>query len=217
MAWPQRALTLIACAVTPLIYGACASAGFPASPSGASEIAVLGDSLAVSPRQDIAFPAVLQSRLSSASGAWLVKSFSVNGSTTADGLTRLNAALADHPAIMIVELGANDGLQGINIATIRANLQEIITRSKTAGAHILLCGMETTPVHGFGYFGDFRNVFQTIARDNDIAITPFILGGVIGDPDLTIDLVHPNAAGARHIADTIWPSLDDLVRQSTGL
>ena len=189
----------------------CTSMG--PSPGGpATHIAVLGDSLAVSPRPDIAFPAVLQSRLSRESGTFAISSVSTNGATTADGLARLDDALAVQPSILILELGANDGLQGTDVGVIHQNLATIIARAQAAGAHVILCGMETTPLHGLGYFGDFANLFPALGREFGIAVTPFILGNVVGDPSLTTDLVHPNGKGAEKIADVIWPTLQDQVR-----
>lgn len=190
----------------------CASPGLaPGNP--ATRIVVLGDSLAVSPRVDLAFPAVLQNRLTHETGAFQVTSVSANGATTADGLARLDDALADHPSILVLELGANDGLQGVDIGVIHANLSTIISRTRGAGASVVLCGMETTPLHGLSYFGDFADLFPALGREFAIPVTPFILGGVVGDPGLTTDLVHPNGKGAEKIADVIWPTLQDQLRE----
>lgn len=203
--------SVVAIAIAASLAAPSCSKSNPAAPAGTAEIVVLGDSVAVSPRDDLAFPALLRNRLGA---AWQLKNVSTNGATTGDGLARIDGALGDHPKILVIELGANDGLQGTAISTIRANLQKLIDRSKSAGARVLLCGMETTPLHGLTYFSEFRDVFPSVAHENAIPVTPFILGGVIGDPDLTTDLVHPNAAGAQRIADTIWPSLDNLVKQA---
>jgi acyl-CoA thioesterase-1 len=197
-----------------LASAGCASTGTTPG-DAATRIVVLGDSLAVSPRADLAFPAVLQSRLSKEAGTFAITSVSANGATTAEGLARLDVALEDRPSILILELGANDGLEGVDVGVIRANLATIISRAKAAGADVLLCGMETTPLHGLSYFSQFRDLFQSLGREYGIAVTPFILGGVIGDPSLTVDLVHPNGKGAARIADTIWPTLKDEVRVRT--
>jgi acyl-CoA thioesterase-1 len=149
--------------------------------------------------------------LSRESGAFAMSNVSANGATSADGLARLDEALADHPSILILELGANDGLQGIDVGVIHANLATIIVRVQRAGATVVLCGMETTPLHGLGYFSEFRDLFPAIGREFGIRVTPFILGGVVGDPSLTVDLVHPNGKGAERIADTIWPTLQGVV------
>ena len=198
------------------IFGALASAGCApkntAPGDAATRIVVLGDSLAVSPRPDIAFPAVLQNRLSRESGRFAISSVSANGATTADGLARLDEALAVQPSILILELGANDGLEGTDVSVIHHNLATIITRAQAAGAHVILCGMETTPLHGLGYFGNFADLFPALGREFGIPVTPFILGGVVGDPSLTTDLVHPNGKGAEKIAGVIWPTLLDQVR-----
>jgi acyl-CoA thioesterase-1 len=198
-------------AVCGLAAAGCTSSGVTPG-DAATRIVVLGDSLAISPRADLAFPAVLQSRLSHEAGTFSITSVSANGATTADGLARLDDALADHPAILIVELGANDGLQGIDVGVIRTNLATIINRAKAAGADVVLCSMETTPFHGLGYFSEFRDLFPALGRQYGIDVTPFILGGVIGDPNLTVDLVHPNGKGAERVADAIWPTLQNHVR-----
>ena len=194
------------------LAGAGCASNNAAPGDAATRIVVLGDSLAVSPRADIAFPAVLQSRLSKEPGTFAITSVSSNGATTVDGLARLDEALADRASILILELGANDALQGIDVSAIHANLATIVTRAQAAGARAILCGMETTPFHGLGYFGDFRDLFPALGREFDIPVTPFILGGVVGDPDLTVDLVHPNGKGALRIADAIWPTLLRVVK-----
>jgi acyl-CoA thioesterase-1 len=186
-------------------------------PSGAaSRIVVLGDSLAVSPTQAEAFPAVLQARLDDSNAGLTVVNASRSGDTTADGISRVNTILALRPAILILELGANDGLQGVPIATIRRNLREIIIRAKASGARVLLCGMETPPLHGLPYSFEFHEIYPSLADDHDVALVPFLLTGVIGNPSMNLpDGIHPNAAGARRIADNIWVHLSPMVRALT--
>jgi acyl-CoA thioesterase I len=184
----------------------------PAEPTGT--IAVLGDSLAVSPTREANFPAVLQRRLATEGDPWRVLNFSRNGATTAEGVARLDEVLAEAPDILIVALGANDGVRGVPVETVRAQLDDIITRAMTRGIRVLLCGMEAPPLNGLRYSLAFRGVFPGLAREYDLPLVPFLLTGVVGRPDMNLeDWVHPNALGAERIADTVWVFLEPMVRR----
>jgi len=195
---------------------ACGSANTPTSPSPvARDIVVLGDSLAVSPSIAEGFPAVLQQRLNATHQGWIVRNQGVFGDTTADGLRRLDAALTPDTAILVLELGANDGLQGVALSAIENNLSTLVERTQSRGIRVLLCGMETPPLHGFSYSIDYHGIFPRVAARYRLPLVPFLLEGVVLNPDLNgADEVHPNAAGARRIADTVWPYLEPLVVQS---
>jgi len=196
---------------------ACGSGHTPTSPSPAArDIVVLGDSLAVSPSIVEGFPAVLQQRLNATHSGWTVRNQGVFGDTTADGLRRLDAVLTRDPAILVLELGANDGLQGVALSTIENNLSTIVERTQARGTRVLLCGMETPPLHGFTYSIDYHGIFPRVAARYRLPLVPFLLEGVVLNPDLNgADDIHPNAAGARRIADTVWPYLEPLVVQSS--
>jgi acyl-CoA thioesterase I len=211
----------LAAAVTGL---ACGSAVVPLSPSASDQraavtprgIVVLGDSLAVSPSRASGFPAVLQERLNATHPGWTVSNQSVSGDTTADGLRRLDPALTAGTAILVLELGANDGLRGVAIATIEQNLSTMIERAQARGIRVLLCGMETPPLNGFNYSLDYHRLFPRVAARHNVSLVPFLLDGVALNPDLNgDDEIHPNAAGARRIADNVWPYLEPLVTQAT--
>jgi acyl-CoA thioesterase I len=215
--------SLLAAAVTAL---ACGSAAVPLSPSASDQrvavtprgIVVLGDSLAVSPSRASGFPAVLQERLNATHPGWTVSNQSVGGDTTADGLRRLDPALTAGTAILVLELGANDGLRGIAIATIEQNLSTMIERAQARGIRVLLCGMETPPLNGFNYSLDYHRLFPRVAARHNVSLVPFLLDGVALNPDLNgDDEIHPNAAGARRIADNVWPYLEPLVTQATSV
>jgi acyl-CoA thioesterase-1 len=215
----KRRVSGAACLVAAVVAAACGSKS-PTTPSAGQDppriIVVLGDSLAVSPSRSDAFPAVLQSRLSATHPGWTVINQSVSGDTTADGLRRLDPALGAGAAILVLALGANDGLQGVPIATIENNLSTIVDRARGRGIRVLLCGMETPPFHGFRYSLDYHAIFPTVAARYAVPLVPFLLEGVALNPDLNgDDEIHPNAAGARRIADTVWPYLEPLVRQAT--
>jgi acyl-CoA thioesterase-1 len=205
----------VAIAVTSI---GCGSSSSPTAPGTTAPrvIAVLGDSLAVSPSVAEGFPAVLQQRLNATHPGWIVRNQGVFGDTTADGLRRLDAALTADTAILVLELGANDGLQGVALSTIENNLSTIVERAQARAIRVLLCGMETPPLHGFSYAIDYHAIFPRVAARYRVPLVPFLLEGVVLNPELNgADEVHPNAAGARRIADTVWPYLEPLVTQSS--
>ncbi|MGI8672279.1 MAG: arylesterase [Luteitalea sp.] len=183
----------------------------------ARTIAVLGDSLSVSPSRDESFPAVLQQRLDAQGLGWRVSSFGRNGDTTRDGLEQLDGVLAERPEILVLALGANDGLRGVPIDTIRRQLDTIITRAQQAGVRVLLCGMETLPFNGLRYSLAFHRIYPDLADAHDLPLVPFLLTGVVGRRELNrADWVHPNARGAQRIAVTIWPVLEPMVARTPG-
>jgi acyl-CoA thioesterase-1 len=182
-------------------------------PNPAGRIIVLGDSLAVSPSREDGFPAIVQKRLLEAELPWTVVNAGIRGDTTTGGLRRVEALLAQRPAILVLALGANDGLQGVDVLTISRNLDQMIRRAKAQDVRVLLCGMELPPVRGFGYARAFSGVFATLAEQHDVALVPFLLEGVALNREMNgQDFIHPNAQGANRIADNIWPHLEPLVR-----
>jgi len=175
---------------------------------------VLGDSLAVSPSRAEAFPADLERRLNAQQSGWTVSNAGISGDTTAGGLRRFDQAVPDGTRILILELGANDGLRGVDIMTMEQNLSTMIERAQSRGARVLLCGMETPPLHGWNYTVDFHQVFPHLSRKYNLPLVPFLLEGVVLNPDLNgDDEIHPNAAGAQRIADTVWPYLQPMAQQ----
>jgi acyl-CoA thioesterase I len=204
-----------------LVAVACGSSASPSAPTEAPaaarprQIVVLGDSLAVSPSRADSFPAVLQTRLQAMSTPWIVVNAGVGGDTTAGGLRRVNALLGDDVAILVVALGANDGLRGVPVETIEQNLAAIIERAQARQVRVLLCGMETPPLRGWEYTIAFHRLFPRLAAKYNVSLVPFLLAGVVLDPDMNgHDGIHPNAAGARRIADTIWPYLEPMLRET---
>ena len=174
------------------------------------KIVAFGDSLTSGHRlaRREAYPAVLESSLRAAGLPFEVVNFGVSGDTTSGALRRLDAALAEQPRILIVAFGANDGLRGVPVATVRSNLDQIVSTAKTRGVDVLLCGMEALPLYGFQYSLDFHSVFPSVAAKYNVPFVPFLLTGVLGNPDLmTRDNIHPNAAGARVMAATVFEYL----------
>ncbi len=200
-----------------LLTAGCGSSSAPATPtngppSAVRRLAVLGDSLAVFPAPDLSFPARLQARIEQEGLRWIVVNAGVSGDTTAGGLRREIQVLADDISLLVVELGANDGLRGVPVATISDNLLQIIAAAQQRRIRVLLCGMETPPTHGLDYTLAFHFVFPSVAAKTSVPLVPFLLDGIALDPAFTgSDGVHPNAAGAERIADTIWPYLRPLL------
>ena len=179
-------------------------------------IVALGDSLTagLGVAADETYPALLQARLRREGFAYRVVNAGVSGDTTAGGLRRVDWVLRAHPAIVIVALGANDGLRGQPVAAMRDNLVAIVTRLRAAGARVLLAGLRMPPNYGDAYTRQFADAFPHVARQTSVAFVPFLLEGVAGDPALNQpDGIHPNAAGQRVVADTVWHALRPLLQQ----
>ena len=175
-------------------------------------IVVLGDSLAVSPSPTESFPARLQSRIAAAALRWTVTNAGVSGDTTADGVQRADALLAADVGILVLELGANDGLRGLPTTTVDENLATVVTLAQRRNIRVLLCGMETPPTHGLDYSIAFHLVFPSVAQRFSLPLVPFLLNGVALDPELNgADGVHPNAAGAERVAETVWTYLRPML------
>ena len=199
------------------------SCSSPASPSRSisesgstpQHVVVLGDSLAVSPSTADNFPTVLQQRLAAGGYRLTVVNAGASGAITADGVRRLDSVLTDDSRILVLELGANDGLRGIPTETVEQNLASMIERAQARGIRVLLCGMETPPLHRLPFTVSFHRVFPSLASRYDVTLVPFLLAGVALNSDLNgPDGIHPNAAGARTIAETVWPYLERLIRQT---
>jgi acyl-CoA thioesterase-1 len=179
-------------------------------------LVVLGDSLTAGLGLDPAdaFPAVLQARLQRAGYDIEVVNAGVSGDTTAGGLRRLDWVLDEDVRILVVALGGNDGLRGLPVDEMRRNLDAIIRRARARGIAVVLAGMEAPPNLGEPYTSRFRETFRQLAREHRVAFVPFLLEGVAGDPALNqSDGIHPNAAGARRVADNLWGALEPLVRE----
>ncbi|HVH55239.1 MAG TPA: arylesterase [Vicinamibacterales bacterium] len=203
-------------AVLVLALAACGSAS-PTQPANSETpvVVALGDSLTAGPglRDEEAYPALLRQRIRAAGLPHEVVNAGVSGDTTADALARLDRVLVPRTAVLIVALGANDGLRGVPVADVTANLTAILERARDRNLHVLLCGMETPPTRGLQYSIDFHNVYPALADRFDVPLMPFLLTGVVGRPELNLaDGFHPNAAGMRIIAENLWPYLEPLLR-----
>jgi len=189
------------------------AAGNRRPPATPLKIVAFGDSLTSGhrlPRRE-AYPAQLEADLRAAGLPATVVNHGVSGDTSAGGVRRLEAALAEQPQILIVAFGANDGLRGVPVTQLRANLERIISTAQARGVSVLLCGMEALPLYGWQYTMDFHQLFPDVASKYNVPLVPFMLNGVLGSPDLmTSDGVHPNAAGAKMMADNIFPFVKEM-------
>ena len=188
------------------------AAATPRASASAGRIVVLGDSLAVSPSKAEGFPARLETRLRTSGVQWTVTNAGIKGDKTAGGLERFNASVPPDTRILILELGANDGLRGVEIATIEKNLSTMIERAQARNIKVLLCGMLTPPQFGWNYTVAFHGVFPRLAAKYKVPLVPFLLDGVALNASMNMpDGFHPNAAGAARIAETVWRYLEPLV------
>ena len=187
----------------------------PTAP-GPPVIVALGDSLTAGlgiPRED-AYPAVLQRKLRDAGIPFEVMNAGVSGDTSADGLRRVSWALEGDVRLLILALGANDGLRGLPPTQMKENLQSIIHRARQRAIPVLLVGMEAPPNFGEQYTAAFRQVFRDLARENKITLVPFLLESVAGVPDLNqADGIHPTSSGAARIADHLWPAVKTMIQK----
>jgi acyl-CoA thioesterase-1 len=181
-------------------------------------ILILGDSLTagygLDPAQ--AYPAVLEEKIRDTGLEWQVINAGVSGDTSAGGLRRIGWLLRRNVDILVLELGANDGLRGIQLDVTKGNLQQVIDRTRKAhpGVEIVIVGMMVPPNLGPDYSTQFRELFVELAEENQVELVPFLLEGVAGRPELNLpDGIHPTAEGHRIIADTVWKTLLPLLRE----
>ena len=196
---------------------ASAPAPGPATrPATAAEprIVFLGDSLTAGlglPKSQ-AFPSVIDEKLQAEGIVAEVVNAGISGDTAAGGRRRLNWALEGDVRVLVLALGANDGLRGNSVRAMKADLQAIIRAAKARGITVLLLGMEAPPNFGPEYTREFRQAFRDVADEEDVAFVPFFLDGVAGVPALNqSDGLHPNAEGSERVADLVWDALEPIV------
>ena len=178
-------------------------------------ILVLGDSISAAYGMSLeqGWVNMLASQLAEASPPAAVINASISGETTAGGLRRLPQLLEQHqPTLVIIELGANDGLRGYPLAGLRANLNKLVAMSQQAGARVILAPMEIPPNYGARYTAGFRESFVEVAGDTDSALAPFLLDGVATDPALMQDDgLHPNPAAQAKLLQNILPTIQAVL------
>jgi acyl-CoA thioesterase I len=184
------------------------------APSESPRIVALGDSL-TSGRGigvDKAYPAVLQGRLEDTGYHYQVINAGVSGDTSSRALRRFRDTLDASVKILIVALGANDGLRGAPIEQLTSNLSQIIEEAQRRDIAVVLVGMDALPMHGWGYSVAFHRAYEDLASRYGVPLVPFVLMKIMTDPSLMqSDRAHPNPAGAHAIADLIWPYLEPLL------
>jgi acyl-CoA thioesterase-1 len=183
------------------------------------KILVFGDSLSagygIDPR--VGWVALLVNKLASQGYEYQVVNASVSGETTAGGRARLNHALQlHHPAILVLELGANDGLRGLPIPQMRENLSMMINAASQAGARVLLVGMQIPPNYGAEYAARFRETFEQLSRQPKLRFAPFLLEGVALDTALVqADGLHPTTAAQPRLLENVWQALQPLLDKNS--
>lgn len=191
----------------------------PAGSPDAPTILVWGDSLSagygLERGQD--WPTLLQTRLQHKGFRHVVVNRSVSGETSSGGRSRLPAALAEHaPAIVILELGANDGLRGLQPRLLADNLKAMIDAATSSGAQVLLVGMQMPPNYGPAYTRRFSAVFRDLAESEALPFVPFLMEGFADRPELFLaDGIHPTAEAQGLILDTVWRSLQPMLTGAT--
>jgi len=182
----------------------------------AQTVLVLGDSLSAAyglSNVDLGWVALLQQRVGA--GGDRVINASIPGDTTAGGLSRLPGLLAEtKPALVVVELGANDGLRALSPSQTKTNLNDIIRQSKAAGARVVLLGMRLPPNYGRRYAEAFEAVFPAVAKEASVPLVPFLLDGVGGDGRfIQPDGLHPNEAAQPVLLENVWRVVAPLLKR----
>jgi len=197
-----------------------ALAGFPlaaAAAAGAPTVLVFGDSLSagygLAPGKG--WVSLLERRLAQRAPDYRVVNASISGETAAGGTRRIQAALAQHqPAVVILELGGNDGLRGQRVQTLESDLETLVRASQQQGAQVVLAGMRLPPNYGAGYVRSFEDVFVRVAKKHRVAFVPFLLEGFANRLELfQPDGIHPNAEAQPLILETVWKALGPIVMQ----
>ena len=195
------------------------TAGDALAQAGTRKILVVGDSLSAEyglPRGS-GWVALLEQRLAREKVAAMVVNASVSGDTTSGGRARLPALLKEHrPALVVIELGGNDALRGLPLASTQDNLRVMTRAVKAAGARVIVVGMQVPPNYGRQYGDDFFALFAQVAKAEGAALVPFLLEGVANGPDADTlfqpDRIHPKAQAHPRMLDNVWPVLRPLLR-----
>jgi acyl-CoA thioesterase-1 len=186
-----------------------------APPVQAQTVLVVGDSLSAGYglRQQEAWPVLLGRKLAQSGYGHSVVNASTSGDTTANGLSRIDDALSAHkPVIVILALGANDGLRGLSLKSMRENIESMTRKSQAAGARVLIAGMQLPPNYGPDYTQKFAETFGEVARSTQSALLPFLLDGFGSDPQsFQSDGIHPVAAAQTRIVENVWTPLAPLL------
>ena len=199
----------------PAAETAKAPATAPTAPDSRPVIACFGDSLTAGQGLDPgqSYPDVLQQELDRRGLRYRVENMGVSGDTTQDGLARVSLVVAEKPAIVVLELGANDGLRGQPVADSKDRMAQMIEALQKSGAKVVLAGITLPPNYGPDYIKQFDAMYRDLAAKYKVSLIPFLLAGVAGNPQLMQkDGLHPTAEGARIVAGTVMKALEPLVK-----
>lgn len=191
----------------------------PAAPAATRTVLVFGDSLSAGyglPKEK-AWVSLLIERLQSERLDYTVANASISGETTAGGRRRIEAALTQHqPAVVLLALGANDGLRGHSVDAMRDNLEAIIAACRKSKSQVVLVGMRLPPNYGSAYADKFHAVFAQVAKKHNLALAPFLLDGFGDKPEwFQPDGIHPAARAQPVMLDTVWKALGPLLKKGT--
>lgn len=193
----------------------------PAPPSEGerARVVFLGTSLTagqgLDPEQ--AYPAVIQRKIDSAGLPFEAVNAGVSGETSAGARRRIDWLLRQPVSVLVIETGANDGLRGLEVDSLRSNIQFVIDEARRLSPPpaIVLVGMRAPPNMGFGYARRFREVYSELAEKNDVPLVPFLLDGVAGVGSLNqADMIHPTAKGQQRMADVVWKVLEPVLKRA---
>lgn len=215
------AAILLLCLPGPVLLSGAHAASAPAAPNAArsapapATILIYGDSLsaAYGISQKDGWATLLQDRLKAGGAEYTVANASISGETSSGGVSRIRQTLAQHkPRITVLALGANDGLRGLPVKQMRANLETMIRAAQQAGSKVVLVGMQLPPNYGAAYTREFRQSFADIARQHKLPLVPFLLEGMADKPDLfQPDQLHPTAAAQPRLLENVWGVLKPLL------
>ena len=197
-----------------LIAALFAARAFAAAPP--RRLVFLGDSLTAGYMLAVerAYPYLLQQRVAAAGLAWDVKNAGISGDTSAGALRRVEALVKDPPGLLVVWIGANDGLRGQDIGAMNKNVDAILAAAQAHRVPTMLVQMKIPPNYGPDYTARFEAVYPELAKKYGVPLIPFPMEAVAGEPDLNLaDGVHPNAKGHALIADALWKALEARLRQ----
>lgn len=217
MLCPASASATAATAATAATSAATASTAKASAANSASKtVLVLGDSLSAEYgiNRGAGWVPLLEKRLTSNGNKASIVNASISGETTSGGRTRLASLLNKHkPDVLILELGANDGLRGLPIEATEANLRAMIAEAKKINSKILLVGMQIPPNYGGDYTRRFASMYPKIARETKVALVPFLFEGLGDQPQLfQSDRIHPTAEAQPIMLDNVWPHLKPLLK-----
>jgi acyl-CoA thioesterase-1 len=188
----------------------------PVMAAGTRTLLVMGDSLAAGYHlpANQGWVELTARQMKNSHPAWRVVNASISGETTAGGAARIAAILArEHPVVVVLELGANDGLRGLPLAQTREHLETMVNAAQSAGAKVLLIGMRLPPNYGRAYARDFEALFRDVADKHDTAYLPFLLAPIANERTaFQEDNLHPVAAVQPRLRDHVWPALKPLLK-----